>query len=142
MSDSKPKEISEWIRKTYRQTPERVLIRTRHIEKDRIWRDISENDVRKTLETGNVHSVRSSDKTIFWRGTDNTGREIELQCGIVSASGTDTLVIQEADRVRVGTAYDSSQDDKVLKKQWLDEHPEYEELPNGKVQRRITVTRI
>jgi hypothetical protein len=119
MSDSKPKEISDWIRKTYRQEPERVLIRTRHIEKDRVWRDITESDVRKVLETGNVHTVRSSDKTVFWRGADGAGRELELQCGIVSVNGADTLVVQEANLLRIGTAYDPHQDDVQIKKEWL-----------------------
>jgi hypothetical protein len=142
MSDSKPREISDWIRNTHRQAPERVLIRTRHIERDRIWRDINESDVRKVLASGSLHTVRSSDRTVFWRGIDSTGREIELQCGIVSASGADTLVVQEAKLLRIGTAYDPHQDDNKLKKEWLSEHPEYEELPNGKVQRRMTVTKI
>ena len=37
------------IRELVAATPQRVLIRTRHIELDRIWREISEADVRKVL---------------------------------------------------------------------------------------------
>ncbi len=142
MSHSTPQEITKWIRKTYQQSKDRVLIRTRHIEKDRIWRGISEYDVRKALEVGQVHSVRSRDNTVFWRGRDAEGRELELQCSMVNDGGKDTLIIQEAYQVRVGTAYDPAFDDDELKKRWLAEHPEYEELSDGKVQRKITVTKI
>lgn len=61
---------------------------------------------------------------------------------MVDEDGKDTLVIQDAYRVRVGTAYDPHMDDDQLKKSWLADHPEFEELPDGKVQRKISITQI
>lgn len=50
--------------------------------------------------------------------------------------------VEDAFRVRVATAYDPNVDDDQLKAQWLRDHPEYEVGPGGKVQKRITVTKV
>lgn len=133
-------QIDSWIRKAV-GTPAKILIRTKHIEKDRIWRDISEADVRKVLSNGRVHSVRSSDQTVFWRGADANDRELELQCSLMNVNGVDTLVVKDADKVRIGTAYQPDVEDEKLKEEWLKRNPAYEKAPGGKVQRRIIVTK-
>lgn len=137
MKTSSLTELTQWIRRTFQKTPERVKIRTRHIEKDRIWREISEADVRKALGNGKVTSTRISDRTVFWRGKDIDGRELELQIGIENAAGTDVLVVRDAAICRVGTAYIPTQDDRLVKIEWLKNHPEYEELPDGSVKKRV-----
>lgn len=142
MSGSKTATIGSWIHSTYKNTPERVWIRTRHIEKDRIWREISEADVRKVLSTGSVHSIRPGDNDILWRGTDSQGRILELQCSMVTQNGVDTLIVKDAETVRVGTAYRPGLDDEKVKQDWLKINPDYEVVAGGKVQRRIKITKI
>ncbi len=130
------------IRELVSASPQRVLIHTRHIEQDRIWREISEADVRKVLSNGKVDSVRQEDLTVFWRGRDVDGRLIELQCALVNEEGADTLVVQDAFAARVGTAYEPRKDDAKARKEWLKAHPDYEEAPGDKVRRKISVTHI
>ena len=121
------------------EDPKRIEIRQRHIEQDRRWREIGLADVRRALISGEAISIRSSDKTLFWQGKDTQGRTLELLCSLVTQNGKDTLVIKEAHTIRVGTAYEPGKEDEVLKKKWLNAHPEYELGPLGKVVRKITI---
>ena len=130
------------IRQFVQGAPERIFIRVHHIEKDRIWREITEEDVRRVLANGKVDRLRQDDLTLFWRGSDADGRLIELQCSLIDDSGEDTLVIVDAIELRVGTAYEPGKEDEKAKREWLKAHPDYEEGPGGKLQKKISVTRI
>lgn len=130
------------IRQLVGAIPQRVLIRTQHIEQDRMWREITEADIRKTLSSGKVENVRSDDLTIFWRGRDVDGRLLELQCALMDEDGNDTLIIQDAFVVRVGTAYEPRKDDARAKREWLKNHPDYEEASANRIRRKTSVTHI
>ncbi len=140
MSQASLGQYTTKIRELVQSAPERVFIRARHIEKDRIWREILESDVRKALENGKVERVRPGDLTLLWRGRDVDGRLLELQCALVNEDGNDTLVVQDAFQVRVGTAYEPGKDDAKIKKDWLKSHSDYEEAPGGGVRRKISVS--
>ncbi len=142
MNTSTHNELTKWVRAVYRKFPDRVLIRTKHIEKDNIWRDITEADVRRVLLNGKVTKIRQSDKSIFWRGTDSDGRLLELQLGLMNRDGEDILIVEEAIKCRVGTAYDPAQDDASVKKVWLNDHPDYEMLPDGKIKKKIKIFKV
>lgn len=92
------------------------------------------------------YTKKIPDLTIFWRGIDVNGRELELQCSLVTEGGNDTIVIKDAHSVRVGTAYDadsSPEDEKKLKKKWLEENPDYEETLDKKgIQRRMKIEKV
>ena len=135
-------EYTAKIRQLIQETPERVFIRTRHIEQDRIWREISEADVRTVLGNGKVEGVRHEDLTVLWRGKDVDGRLIELQCALISEENEDTVVIKETIAVRVGTAYEPGRDDAKARRTWLKSHSDYEQAPGGRVRKKMSVTRI
>lgn len=120
----------------------KVWIRKRHIEKDHIWRQITESDVRVVLSNGKVTATRTADQTIFWQGSDVDGRIIELLCSLVNEKGVDTLVVQDAKQLKVGTAYEPGKDDEEVREEWLKQNPDYEKTPDGRgVQRKFTVTK-
>jgi len=121
----------------------KVVIKRKHIEVERIHRNISVSDVEKVLETGKAEKVRETDKTVFWVGTDPSGRKLTLQCSIVDSAKNDTLVVKEAETLRVGTVYDPSTDDAELIKKFLEENEDYELNAKGDgVQRKIPVEKI
>lgn len=66
----------------------------------------------------------------------NQDRLLELLCSIVSIDGMDTLFIQDACFLRVGTAYEPGQDDEAIKQLWLKENPSYEATPDGVVRKK------
>lgn len=140
MSQASLGQYTAKVRELVQSTPERVFIRARHIEKDRIWREILESDVRRVLENGKVERVRSEDLTVLWRGRDVDGRLLELQCALVNEDGNDTMIVRDAFLVRVGTAYEPGKDDGKLKKEWLKSHPDYEDAPGGGVRRKVSVS--
>jgi|GEM_PF-5642803 len=118
----------------------KVLVRVRHIEQERMHRQISRFHVEQVLLGGKVTLVRTADHTIVWRGKDVNGRELELMCSLLDENGEGTLVVKDAYNVKVGTAYDPAVEDKKLLHDWLSQHPEHEKTPDGKgTQRRIVV---
>ena len=84
--------------------------------------------------------VRPEDLTLFWRGRDVEGRLLELLCSLVNIDGNDTLVVQEAFQVRVGTVYEPGKDDNKMKRNWLKSHPDFEDAPGGGVRRKILIS--
>jgi hypothetical protein len=65
------------------------------------------------------------------------GRVLELLCSLVSIDGVDTLLIQEASALRVGTAYEPGIDDEEVKREWLMDNPEFELTENGEIKRKV-----
>ena len=65
MSQASLGQYTAKLRELVQHAPERVLIRTRHIEKDRIWREIIESDVRRVLENGKVEKSSSRGLNAF-----------------------------------------------------------------------------
>lgn len=119
----------------------KYLIRQRHIEKDRIWREISVEDVKVVLKNGRVTKVRHEDQTFFWRGKDIDDRLIELIGSLENQDQSDTLEIEKAKSFRVGSAYEADKNDEDVKKAWLKENPGYE-VRNNKVQKKVKVEKI
>ena len=135
---SKSKNITQLIKDWLQHEPERIRIRRHHIEDERIWREIVTQDIFDALERGKVTRIRESDSTLIWQGKDQSERLLELLCSLVSMEGVDTLFIQEASTLRVGTAYEPGVEDKQLKRQWLSDNPEFRITPDGIVRKKGT----
>ena len=120
----------------------KLFVRVRHIEQERMHREINRFHVEQVLDSGKVTLVRSVDNTILWRGLDVNGRELELMCSLLDQKGSETLIVNDAHNVKVGTAYDPALDDSKLLEEWLSQHEGYEKTPDGKgTQRKITVSK-
>ncbi len=136
---SSTSQVTLWVKNKILTDQKRLRIQKKHIEQDRRWREIQFADVLDVLEQGEAIQIRSSDRTVVWRGTDLRGRTLELLCSMETIDGIDTLIIKEACSFRVGTAYDPKEDDEKLKKEWLKAHPEYEISEDRKrVQKRLS----
>jgi hypothetical protein len=129
-------DYTQWVKKLIADDSKNIIVQQRHIEKDRIWREINLADIRRVL-VGVAFKIRTSDRTLIWRGKDSKGRLIELLCSLITQNGVDTLFIQEAHSLRVGTAYQPNINDEELKLNWLKSHPDYELGPGGKVVKKI-----
>ena len=119
-------EINAFVKNLLNHHPDRILIRSHHIEKERVWREIDTQDVRKVLMSGHCSQVRKNDAAIIWIGFDESSRKIELIGSLVDDEGGKTLFIKEAYSFRVGTAYDPRTNDEDLLSAWLIVNPEYE----------------
>ncbi len=108
------------------RNPSQVLIRKRHIEIDRIWREITLEDIWSVLKNGKITRIRHSDFTLFWSGHDEESRTLELLCSLVTLDGTETLVINDAHYLKIGTAYSPDLNDDETLKKWLQNNPDYE----------------
>ena len=111
---------NDLIRKLY--AAGKVIIDRNHIEIDRAYRDIDANDVLKVLKTGRIVSIDAGSNAIFMRGKDLEGRELELICIPCDEDGERTLVIKEAVRCFVETAYEpgtKGEIDDETKAEWL-----------------------
>lgn len=134
MTSSELSAYTSKIRSLFKE--KKYLIRQRHIEKDRIWREISVEDVKVVLKNGRVTRVRQEDHSFFWRGKDIDERLIELLGSVEDQHHNDTLQIEKAKSFRVGSAYEPDKDDEKVKMAWLKENPDYE-IRNNKVQKIV-----
>ena len=133
---NKAKKITQLVQGWLEDEPQRIRVRSYHIEQERIWRDIVTQDVLDALKDGKVMRIRESDSTLIWQGQDQSDRNLELLCSLVSIQGVDTLFIQEASALRIGTAYEVNVDDEQLKQEWLQDNPDYELTSDGMVRKR------
>lgn len=118
----------------------KYVVRRHHIENERVYREIQNADVEMALKNGHCNRVRKETRNLFWRGTDVDGRKLELMLSLLEKNGEETLVVAATEEIKVETAYEPGKDDKETIKEWLDGHPNYEELSNGKgVRRKVPV---
>lgn len=112
-----------------------IRIAVRHIEVDRIWREIRLAHVEQVILVGHVQSFAG--QTIKYRGKDADGRLIELLCYLKDESGLETLVVEEATTGHANTAYVPGSDDQELIDEWLSDNPDYKQVGPKKVQRKL-----
>jgi hypothetical protein len=122
----------------------KLYIRRDHIEKERIYREITTVQVQRALQTGEIVGIREKDSSVIWQGRDADGRCLELNCTFKNEEGEITLMVNEISAVIVGTAYDPSiADDEALKVRWLMKHSDYEDAGKRKgVQKKLSVIKI
>jgi hypothetical protein len=120
------------------QDETKIQIRTLHIEKKRIWREINAADVIRVLKSGKVESIRNND-TIIWRGNDSDRRTIDLQRSLLDVDGAVTIFVSDAVTVFIATAYDPTVRDERVKAEWLVQNPDYEMVSGGEVRRKVQV---
>ena len=141
VGDARIKEFTRKIRELGKL--QKIFVRRDHIEKDRVYREITVDQVWRVLSNGQVSNVRNLDSSVHWQGHDENGRLIELNCTLRGDDGEIAIGVGDAQVVVIGTAYDPSLEDDVLKARWLAEHPEYEDAGKRKgVQKKVMVTRI
>jgi hypothetical protein len=123
-----------------------LTIKDRHIEVDRIYRNITLAHVRQVLSNGAVTHIRSQDKSVLWQGQDMDGRVLELNITLKDGGGAVVDRVKEAKSGKVGTAYDprvSEAEDKKAMDEYLKAHTDWEKRPDGKgVQRKLIVVRV
>ena len=122
----------------------KLYIRSHHIEKERIYREISIEQVLRVIENGQVVQVRESDSSVIWQGRDVDGRCLELNCTLRDDDGEVTVVVNDVAEVIVGTAYDPKvRDDDAVKAVWLKSHSDYEDAGKRQgVRKKIVVTKV
>ncbi len=120
----------------------KYLTRRHHIENERIYREIQIADVEMALKNGKCDRVKPDTNSVYWRGSDVDGRALELILTLLDEAGEETLVIEDARQVKVGTAYEPGEDDQKVMADWLKNNPNYERIENGKgVRRKVEVVR-
>lgn len=132
MGTPSKKAVTAQIKQLFSQG--RIRIAVRHIEVDRIWREIRLAHVEQVLSGGHVYSFAG--QTIKYRGRDADGRLIELLCYLKDESGLETLVVEDAVRGVANTAYVPGTDDQELIDAWLPDNPEYEQVGPKNVRRK------
>ncbi len=121
----------------------RLFIRHHHIETERIYRGITLANVDHALKTGRVVRFRDADSSVIWQGRDADGRTLELNCTLRNEDSENTIIVNEAWAVIVGTAYDPAVNDETLKAEWLKSHPDYEDAGKRRgVQKKVSITRF
>lgn len=111
-------------------------VRTKHIEVDRAWRQISANDVQAALKNAGVYKIKEG--KIYFRGKDLDGREIEMQAKCRDKNNEMTDDVAKAHWLIISTAYEpgSKSEDSNKRDAWLKENPDWELASDGKSVRK------
>ena len=120
-------EITAKIRELFRSGC--VGYRKPHIENEKAHREIL------------VAELRDETHTVVWRGKDRDGRLLELLITLYSENDEETCDADEVKKFLVGTAYEPSKDDDLMRMQWLKGNPDWEEGPRQTARKKVVVER-